>query len=511
MSFPRQKGPFLRPLPPSRPLDHLALMGQPDAVALRLRDVVLTYAELEGNVARLAAWLTSRVKGKGARVASWASKSRLTCLMPLAAARAGLVHVPINPLLKRAQVAHILRDSGASLLVGNAARLATLGPEDFGGIVSVEEAALGEADTIGDGLEPGEAAPDDLAALLYTSGSTGRPKGVMLSHANLWLGAESVAQYLHLARSDRVLGVMPLSFDYGQNQLLSAWYAGASVVPLDYLFPRDLAKAVEKHRITTLGGMPPLWHQLLGVEWSDSAKASLRRLTNTGGAMGEKLVRRLRETFPAADLYSMYGLTEAFRAAYLDPAKIDAKPNSVGRAVPHAELFVLDKDGGRCEAGEEGELVQCGPLVAQGYWNAPEKTAERFRAAPVFSEFGGMAVWSGDRMVRDREGDLHFVARDDAMIKSSGNRISPQEIEEAALATGLVSQAMAFGIADEALGHRIALVVSAPSDITAELSDKLRKGLPNFMHPHVLEWREALPQTPNGKLDRTRVKGELTS
>lgn len=485
-------------------------MGQPDAPALRLRDGVLSYAELEGNVARLAAWLAQHVEC-GARVASWAAKGRLTCLMPLATARAGLVHVPINPLLKRAQAAHILADSGADLLIGNHGRLATLEAADFDGKTVDERMALEAADAIIEGLEPGQGAPDDLVALLYTSGSTGRPKGVMLSNSNLWLGAESVAQYLALAPSDRVLGVMPLSFDYGQSQLLSAWYAGASVVPVDYLFPRDVMKAVEEHRITTLGGMPPLWHQLLTLEWTGAAASSLRRLTNTGGAMGEPLVQRLRAMFPDAALYAMYGLTEAFRAAFLAPATIDAKPTSVGQAVPHAELFVVDPSGAPVGANEEGELVQCGPLVAQGYWNAPEKTAARFRPAPDVSDYGGTAVWSGDRMRRDADGDLHFVARDDAMIKSSGNRISPQEIEEAAIATGLVAQAMALGLPDAKLGHRIALIISSKIDTREEVSRKLQKELPNFMQPHVIEWRESLPQTPNGKLDRNRVQAELGS
>ncbi len=486
-------------------------MGQPDASALRLREGVLTYAELECNVARLAAWLSARVPEKGARVASWAAKGRLTCVMPLAAARAGLVHVPINPLLKRAQAAHILGDCSAALLIGNAARLATLEPGDFAALIVEERDALETADAMGDGLEPGEGAPGALAALLYTSGSTGRPKGVMLSHANLWLGAESVAQYLALHAADRVLAIMPLSFDYGQNQLLSAWYAGASVVPLDYLFPRDVRKAVEQHRITTLPGMPPLWHQLLAIDWPASAKRSLRRLTNTGGAMGEPLVRHLRAEFADAQLYAMYGLTEAFRAAYLDPALIDDKPNSVGQAVPHAELFVLDAKGDPAAAGKEGELVQCGPLVAQGYYKDPARTMQRFRPAPSVSRYGGTAVWSGDRMMRDADGDLHFVARDDAMIKSSGNRISPQEIEEAALATGLVRQAIALGLPDPALGHRIALVFTAELDLSEDLTRKLQKELPNFMQPHLIEWRETLPQTPNGKLDRKRVQAELVA
>ena len=237
--------------PATLPLDHLAERGASEAPALVLREGVLSYKDLRDRVSRLAGWLRAQVDQDGARVATWAAKGALTCLMPLAAARAGLVHVPINPLLKRAQVAHILGDSGASLLLATPARLASLEPADLpAGCTSLaEDASLAAALAQGAALPPSAAAPQALAAILYTSGSTGRPKGVMLSHANLWLGAQSVAGYLDLAADDRVLAVLPLAFDYGQNQLLSAWYAGASVVPLDYLAPRDVMKAVDRKSV----------------------------------------------------------------------------------------------------------------------------------------------------------------------------------------------------------------------------------------------------------------------
>ena len=250
------------------PLDHLALRGDDEADALVLREGVLNYRELRSRVSRLAAWLAREVPDKGARVASWAAKGELTCLMPLAAARAGLVHVPINPLLKHAQVAHILADSGAVMLIGTPARLKTLQDGDVPAFCRIlEEAqALVEAQELAGDLAPSTADPDDLAAILYTSGSTGRPKGVMLSHANMWLGADSVADYLGMASDDRTLAVLPLSFDYGQNQLLSTWFAGGCVVPLDYLMPRDVMKAVERHAITTLAAVPPLWVQVCELD-----------------------------------------------------------------------------------------------------------------------------------------------------------------------------------------------------------------------------------------------------
>lgn len=501
------------PDPTPFPLDQLTERGDAQAPALVLRDRTLSYAELRIRVGQLSGWLASRMR-KGSRVASWAAKGELTCLLPLAAARAGLVHVPINPLLKRAQVAHILGDSGSVLLMGTKARLATL--ED--GDVPRDCELVNEADVFtlaeggGDALGPSSNDPQELAAILYTSGSTGRPKGVMLTHANMWIGAVSVTDYLGLASDDVTLGVLPFSFDYGQNQLFSTWYAGGSVVPLDYLFPRDVAKACARHKVTTLAAVPPLWVQLTEADWPEEARAPLRRLTNSGGALTVELVRDLRALFPQARLFPMYGLTEAFRSTYLDPELVDTHPTSMGKAIPHAEILVIGDEGRLCGPGEEGELVHCGPLVAQGYWQDPERTAERFKPAPACSSYGGTAVWSGDRVRREVDDLLYFVGRRDAMIKSAGNRISPQELESAALASGLAAEAVAMGVKDERLGHEIHLVVrpAAGVDGYEEMLPKvLQKDLPNFMQPHVIHWRETMPLNPNGKIDRAAIAQEI--
>ena len=494
-----------QPDPTPFPIDHV-LRGAPADAALVLKDRTLTFAEVEAEVAKLAGWLRRTVPEPGARVASWAAKGWLTCLMPLAAPRAGLVHVPINPLLKRAQAAHILADSGASLLIGTQARLATLETGDLPPSCALfEEGGAYQADP----LAPSTADPQALAAILYTSGSTGKPKGVMLSHANLSLGAISVAHYLAMAADDVTLAVLPFAFDYGQNQLFSTWYAGGRVVPLDYLLARDVTKACSRHGVTTLAAVPPLWWQLVEAEWPADATASMRRLTNSGGALSVELVRRLRATFPQAKLFPMYGLTEAFRSTYLDPALVDAHPTAMGAAIPFAEVLVVREDGSLADEGEEGELVHCGPLVAHGYWRDAARTAERFRPAPLVSSYGGTAVWSGDRVKRDAEGLLHFVARRDAMIKSAGNRISPQEVEEAALATGLVSEAVALGAPDERLGQAVELVVRGAEGGDDALKAALAKALPGFMQPRRIHWRAALPLGPNGKIDRVALADEM--
>ncbi|MGV3510572.1 MAG: acyl-CoA ligase (AMP-forming), exosortase A system-associated [Novosphingobium sp.] len=498
------------PDPTVYPLDHLALRGERNAPALVLKDRTLSHEALNARVGTLAKWLKSRVGEPGARVATWLPKTELACLMPLAAVRAGLVHVPINPLLKRAQVAHILADSGAALLMSNKGRLDTLEAGDTVCPLMEETLVWAQVEAEGGELAPSDAAPGSLAAILYTSGSTGRPKGVMLSQANLWLGAVSVAHYLRITPLDRVLAVLPLAFDYGQNQLLSTWYAGGSVVPLDYLTPRDVIKAVARQGVTTIAAVPPLWLQLAELDWPTEAASSLRRLTNSGGALTLSLVRALRAKFPAANLYPMYGLTEAFRSTYLDPALVDAHPTSIGKAIPFAEILVVNDLGLEAQAEEEGELVHTGPLVAQGYWQDAERTAERFKPAPAFSKLGGMAVWSGDRVKRDAAGLLHFVGRRDAMIKTSGNRVSPQEVEEAAVATGLVAEAVALGLPDPQLGQAIHLVARGVSGAPhAELVPALTRTLPNFMVPRQIHWRDAMPVSPNGKLDRVALAAEL--
>lgn len=500
--------------PVARPLDHLASMGAASAPALIDRQGALSYAELDRQVGSLAAALLARGLHGGDRIATWLAKTRLACLMPLAAARAGLIHVPINQLLKRAQVAHILADSGALGLIAGQGRAATLDPGDVAVDCwrLIEECDGEELLAHPDPLPLSSANTDDLAAILYTSGSTGRPKGVMLSHANLWLGAISVADYLKLIPDDRTLCVLPLSFDYGQSQLLSSWAAGAAAVPLDYLTARDVIRAVERHAITTLAGVPPLWIQVAEASWPPEVAERLRRITNSGGRLSPALILRLRALFPKAEVFSMYGLTEAFRSTYLDPALIDAHPESIGTAIPFAEVLVVRPDGALAADDEPGELVHAGPLVAKGYWQDAERTAERFRSAPSASLEGGVAVWSGDTVIRGADGLLRFVAREDEMIKSSGNRISPTEIEEAAIASGRAAEAVAFGLPDERLGQAIILILRPEGEADeALIRDYFRRNLPNFMQPRDIIWRTSLPRNANGKLDRAALRGEFTS
>lgn len=475
-------------------------------MALTGRGFVLTGGELDASVGSLARALIDRGMREGDRVAWWLPKTQAACLLPLACARAGLIGVPVNPLLKRVQVAHILADSGARLLVSDAVRLAGLETGDSADAEPVDEQALV---TDAEPLPLSNHDAEEVVEILYTSGSTGRPKGVVLTHRNLMLAAESVRRFLRLSEEDRAVCVLPLSFDYGQNGLFSAWMAGGSAVALDYLLPADVVKAVARHNATVLAGVPPLWAQLVRAKWEGGAGDTLRRLTNSGGTLPVPVVRSLRERFPQAEVHLMYGLTEAFRASSLDPALVDEHPTSVGEAIPFAEVTVVRPDGSACNPGEPGELVQTGPLVAQGYWRDPERTAERYKPAPPAAALKGTAVWSGDTMMRDGDGRLHFVARTDSMIKVSGTRVSPTEIEEAAIASGEVLDVVAFGVADAEKGAVVRLVASGEEEGWPDrLLAHLKRETPAFMWPDRVVALGELPRSPNGKLDRAALERE---
>lgn len=504
----------------------------PEREALVYRDRRISYASLDAEVDRLAGLLLSQDIRKGDRVAVYLEKSPEEVSALLGAGRAGAAFVDVNHLLKPPQVEHILRDSGARVLLTSRQRALSLaavfpacpaleclvvhgsGEEPPPAHYRIlERGAWAEKAPAGDsGPRHPRVLETDLGAIIYTSGSTGKPKGVVLSHRNLLAGAESVSEYLNNTPDDRILSVLPFSFDYGLNQLTTSLYVGATCVLINYLLINDVLKALEKEAITGLGLIPPLWLQLLQKDWDHTRFPAWRYLTNTGGAMPETATRDFRRRLPKAKIFLMYGLTEAFRACYLPPELADAKPTSIGQAIPNAELWVLNDQGQHCGPGEEGELVQRGAHVALGYWNDPAKTAERFKPnpfAPPELPFPEMVVYSGDRVKRDEDGHLYFVGRRDEMIKTSGYRVSPGEIEEVLYATALVEHAAAFGVPDEILGQVVVAVVSGKNGVKpdpAALTTACAKNLSNYMVPREIEIWDRLPLNPNGKIDRPGVK-----
>ncbi len=504
----------------------------PDADALCDKHSELSYADLQAAIDRWAAAFRALGLGRQERVAVYLPKTVDAVAAMFGAARAGGVFVPVNPLLRPKQVAYILNDCNVRILVTSAARDRELADDidechDLHVVVLTDGDASADADPAVRRVSWQEAAestpPDqhhrvidtDMAAILYTSGSTGNPKGVVLTHRNVVAGADSVSRYLENTADDRLLGVLPLSFDYGFSQLSTAFHVGASVALMEYLLARDVIRAAERFDVTGLAGVPPLWTQLATLPWPEAVSKRLRYITNSGGAMPTATLGQLRDALPATQVFLMYGLTEAFRSTYLPPTELDNRPESMGKAIPNAEVMVLREDGSPCAPGEPGELVHRGALVSAGYWNDPERTNQRFRPIPghqagiVIPE---LAVWSGDTVRADEDGFLYFIGRRDDMIKTSGYRVSPTEVEEVAYASGLVAEASAIGVAHPTLGQSITLVVTPRdgSDADSEtLLAAFRQTVAGYMVPSQILWRDSLPRNPNGKINRKQLAAEL--
>ena len=502
----------------------------PDAVALSYGPDRLSYQALQSAVACFSSGLLGLGIERGERVAIYLEKRFETVIASFGAPQAGAVFVPLNPLLKPDQVAFILRDCNVRVLLTSPERLALLVP--------VLEECHDLRDVVVTGNMAGAAVPPrlaltpwsaflqsppkaghrvidtDMLAILYTSGSTGKPKGVVLSHRNMVAGAKSVASYLENQALDSLLAALPLSFDAGFSQLTTAFHAGARVVLLNYLMPRDVLKAMAREGVTGLTAVPPLYIQLAQLEWPAAIQDRLRYFANTGGRMPLETLKLLRQRVPKAKPFLMYGLTEAFRSSYLPPQEVDRRPDSIGKAIPNAEILVLREDGSACAPDEPGELVHRGALVGMGYWNDPEKTAERYKLLPSTApgrqpglQLPEYAVFSGDTVRQDAEGFLYFIGRRDEMMKTSGYRVSPTEVEEILYASQMVGECVAFGVDHPVLGQAIQVIATASSashalDLAA-LTAECRARMPAYMVPTGIEVVDGpLPRNPNGKIDR---------
>jgi len=496
----------------------------PEKEALVHGEERLSYKEVLGRVNGLAAGLRAAGLNRGDRMGIYLDASVPQAISIFGISRAEGVYVPINALLHSEQVMHIARDCEMKGLITTPAKLASLS-EMLPQIPSLQFLIVvgrGEAAT----HLPAHHYDDfcarpkpidwhetsiekDLAAILYTSGSTGKPKGVMLSHANVVAGSRIVSTYLGITDSERILAVLPFSFDAGMNQLMTSFEKGGTCVLTNFVFAREIVQVLLKERITGLAGVPTLW-SLLAQPNSTLAKHSLphlRYITNTGGAMPQAVLKVLREVLSSTKIFLMYGLTEAFRSTYLSPEELDRRPTSMGKAIPDTEILVLNEQGKCCKPGEPGELVHRGPTVSLGYWNRPEDTARALRPNPLLPpELGDCerVCYSGDLVKMDEEGFLYFIGRRDTMIKSSGFRISPTEIEEVLFQSGNLRGAAVIGIPDETLGQTIKAFV-VPRDGNALDMETLlahcAEKMPRYMVPKAIEALSELPRTSSGKVD----------
>lgn len=475
----------------------------------------ISYQDLAGLAGGYAALLADKNVAPGDRVALLVPRSVNALAAFFGIQFLGAVAVFLSDRLSSSQVAHILADSGATAVFATdrgrpLLREARLAPER---ILDVDAKVIPCRPS-----SPIRVIGKDLAMLTYTSGSTGRPKGVMLTHEALIAGAAIVSDYLALTADDRVLAVLPWSFDYGLSQVLSTMYAGGAIVIQRSAYPPDICRTLGGAGVTGLAGVPSLW-ALMGQRQSPFLRTelpSLRYLTNSGGTLAPGFIKAVRAHFPAVAIYAMYGLTEAFRSTYLPPKLIDKLPTSIGIPIPNTQILVLADDGHLCAPGEVGELVHRGPTVALGYWRNPEATAEVFRPCPARTGEGAgydTVVYSGDYVYRDAEGFLYYVGRRDEMFKTSaGIRVNPEEIERELMRSGVLADAVVLSVryrgADQTIVAAVVFADDGPPDAEG-LAAYCRRELPQHLRPVRIIPVQDLPRTANGKTDRFALRARL--
>jgi amino acid adenylation domain-containing protein len=501
----------------------------PDRLALVCEESRLSYSQLDAQILSVACLLQERGVSRGDRVAVFLDNSVEFAATIFAVLRIGAVFIPINPLTKREKLAYILNDARVAALVSQASLSGVWkgAIEDCSSVQTCVVANMPdnrsdfpdrclrypvEVTGVGHLRIDDTATEQDLAGILYTSGTTGEPKGVMLTHLNMVSAMRSVLAYLQFRQQDVILCVLPLAFGYGLYHLFMSVKVGATLVlETSFAFPLKILQRMADERVSVFPGVPAMYAQLLNVKGIDAFDLpALRILTNAAAALPEEHIRRLREIFPQALLYSMYGLTECKRVTYLPPEQLDIRPASVGRGMPYQEVWLIDDEGRRLPDGSIGELVVRGPHIMKGYWEQPELTTARLKPHPEFGvTTGELVLHTGDVFRSDTEGWLYFVGRKDNIIKTRGEKVSPREVENAIYNLPDVLEVAVIGVADDLLGAAIkALIVLKPGKSLSE-REVIRHclaRLESFMAPKYVEFVTELPKTESGKIKTSRLQ-----
>lgn len=497
----------------------------PEKVALVCDGRRITYREVEQAANRCAAGLIERGVLRGDRVVIFLDNTVEAAIAIWGVLKAGAVIVMANPTTKADKLTYLLNNCRATAIVVNARRLAgyencwsetphlktLIAVGDPGLITDCAHDVIGWDEIVS--AESSVNAPPakkcidvDQAALIYTSGSTGNPKGVILTHQSMVSVSRSIIQYLGCHSEDIVLSVLPLSYGYGLYQwLMCCCYGGTLVLEKSLAYPHAILAKMVNEKATGFPMVPTIAAMLLQLNLEQYDLSHLRYITNAGAALPVEYVNRVRRLLPDVDLYLMYGLTECTRVCYLPPSEVDRRPDSVGHAIPNCETLIVDESGQCLGPNQVGELVVRGANVMKGYWEAPEETSRRLKPGPIPNE---MWLHTGDLFRTDDEGFLYWVGRKDDMIKSRGEKVSPREVEEVLLQHPLIAEAAVVGISDPILGQVVRAVLRLNNGATLstrEVQSHCRQFLEDFMVPQQVDIRDALPRTPNGKIDRVQL------
>jgi len=491
----------------------------PYKIALIFKNQRLTYAQVDESANALARALVKRRLCPGDRVVICLPNSPEAVIAVFGVLKASGVYVILNPSIKEEKLRYIINNCRASTLVctDRHARYYEKAPEAFPTITTLIQVRSASATgaprsdtlsfedcTCSAQIDPCPCRPTatDIASIIYTSGSTGEPKGVVCGHDNISFVSNSIMTYLRSSAEDIVINVLPLSFDYGLYQLLMTFRAGGTLVlEPAFVYPNEVVKRIEAEKVTGFPMVPTVLALLLQSEWVTEQLRSLRYISNTAAALPVSHIQAIRERLPRVTFFSMYGLTECKRALYLPPEQIDMRPGSVGIAIPGTEVWLEDEGGNRLGPGCTGELVIQGQHVMKGYWEDAAATAAVFKES---LKPGVRILRSGDLFKSDEAGYLYFLSRKDDVIKSRGEKVSPREVEDAAYTLDSVVEAAAIGVPDPILGQKIKLFVvsSDPSLTEQDVKRRCRERLEDFMVPQVVEFRQSLPKTESGKIEK---------
>jgi len=514
-----------------RNLLETAALEQPEKTALIFREERLSYSELLSRVDQTALYLQELDLPRGARVGIYANKGISQVIAILAILSTEYVLVPLTRLLKPEQVEYIINDCQIQCVITDKLKLSSIEEIDFcGHIISIETTdrdipSFEEIFKYYNRPYHCDINGHSNAVITYSFGLTGTPKGIVISHRNLIDSARVVSQYLELESNDVISGLLIFNLDYGLNQIFCTLLNSATLALHQFILPEDFYNHLINDQVTVLPLMPVNISQMFDEDLYSQPNVDLfdgvRIITSSGGNVTERMIRDCEKTFKNAKFFSMHGLTEAFRSTYLDPSQIKIRPDSIGKAIPDVELYVINENGQECAAREVGELIHRGSYIYRGFWNAPKETAERFKSVQILKDIvnldGQLAdeivVASGDYVYRDEEGYFYFVDRRDDMIKTSGFRVSPFEIESVVEKhLPQIRQCAVFGLDNPQIEEEIVMVYSAASEISEkEITFELKRHLASYMVPSRIVYRRSLPlvQSDQNQINKDELKKEL--
>ncbi len=499
----------------------------PDKTAIIIKDNAYSYSELETAATKVASYLLCAGIQKGDRVAIYMNNSWECIISVYGITLSGAVFLIINPQTRPDKLQYILNDSGARILITEK-QLKNDFLESLDGAESIEEVLIyGDSDlelpgskvkfTNASHIDTGNQQehvkwpgiiPNDLAALIYTSGSTGFPKGVMMTHQSMVFASWSLIEYLRLSDRDRIILLLPLAFDYGLYQLLMAITIGGSIIiEQSFTFQRTIYNLIEKYKPTVFPGVPTIYAMMISsAKKSELSLNCIEKVTNTAAALPSEFIPELKKIFPNALIFKMYGLTECKRVCYLEPELIDIKTSSVGKAIPGTEVFLLSPEGKPVLPGERGILHIRGPHVMLGYWHKEDLSKEMLKPGRLPYE---RVLCSNDWFKMDEEGFLYFLGRNDDMIKTRGEKVSPVEIENVIYKLPGIKEVAVIGIPDEIMGESIVAFITThdrekldEKAIQKECASKLEI----FMVPQRIFFLNEMPKSSNGKIDKKALK-----